>query len=572
MSYTILTQSAAHRGLSKVARAYSQAKQTQGEYKFDLRDGTYLVPSIFYKQGQASATVTCCGVDVTDEYIENAFHWTRDSGDMEADAVWNAAHAGMKSVTFAATDIDGDVKISCTLTGNSATYGSITVDDDMDASHTPAELDANDVFVIENGYLKVTTSRGNAYVLENGRLKAAGAKLNGSITAETRLFASQPENIVEFSYDFNRQRTQKKVTKNDGDVEIFNYTLYGKLLMHLSCGLNEMHFFYDGNKRPAAVEFNGTFYSYIQNSQGDIVGIIDNNGDIVVEYRYDAWGKMVMMKSKDIEYNLLAEMNPFRYRGYIWDGEMDLFYLRNRYYEDSVGRFINADSLLGLDYGLIGHNTFAYCLNKPVEMCDCDGRSVGGATAYSFSQGATYQNYLKNKDREEYDARVRESYLNRIEENKRLEKRASDARKLGISLRGVPENLMPLNKHTIEKSYVYLEASITIDYFVDENGINYMRVSNLSWSVPDDYEDNVKQIDLVYTSGTAFSREYRFMMDCTYNGKILNVGGGATPTPQNISACSLSVILMFNDGSKNSVTIGEDNIIGIFSEIMPTTK
>ena len=76
-----------------------------------------------------------------------------------------------------------------------------------------------------------------------------------------------------------------------------------------------------------------------------------------------------------------------------------------------ICRFINADSLLGLDYGLIGHNTFAYCLNKPVEMCDCDGRSVGGATAYSFSQGATYQNYLKNKDREEYDARVRESYF-----------------------------------------------------------------------------------------------------------------------------------------------------------------
>ena len=58
MSYTILTQSAAHGGLSKVARAYSQAKQTQGEYKFDLRDGTYLVPSLFYRQGQASATVT----------------------------------------------------------------------------------------------------------------------------------------------------------------------------------------------------------------------------------------------------------------------------------------------------------------------------------------------------------------------------------------------------------------------------------------------------------------------------------------------------------------------------------
>ena len=67
----------------------------------------------------------------------------------------------------------------------------------MDASHTPADLDANDVFVIEDGYLKVTTSRGNVYALEDGNVKAAGAKLNGSITAETKLFASQPENMVE---------------------------------------------------------------------------------------------------------------------------------------------------------------------------------------------------------------------------------------------------------------------------------------------------------------------------------------------------------------------------------------
>ena len=86
---------------------------------------------------QASATVTRCGVDVTDEYTENAFHWTRDSGDMEADTTWNTAHVGMKSITCTATDLNGDVKISCTLTASSASYGSVTVDDDMDASHTP---------------------------------------------------------------------------------------------------------------------------------------------------------------------------------------------------------------------------------------------------------------------------------------------------------------------------------------------------------------------------------------------------------------------------------------------------
>ena len=52
-----------------------------------------------------------------------------------------------------------------------------------------------------------------------------------------------------------------------------------------------MHFFYDAQSRPAMVEFNGALYSYIHNLQGDIVGIVDSAGSLVVEYKYDAWGK-----------------------------------------------------------------------------------------------------------------------------------------------------------------------------------------------------------------------------------------------------------------------------------------
>ena len=334
---------------------------------------------------QASATVTRCGEDIADEYAENTFNWTRDSGNIEADAVWSAAHAGMKSVTFAAADIDGDVKISCTLTASSASYGSITVDDDMDASHTPAELDANDVFVIENGDLKVTTSRGNAYVLENGRLKAAGAKLNGSITAQTKLFASQPESIVEFAYNHNKLRTQKKVTKADGTVETTDYTLHGKLLTHLTKGEDEMHFFYDAQSRPAMVEFNGALYSYIHNLQGDIVGIVDSNGNLVVEYAYDAWGRHLAVGNVTAAYAKLAILNPFRYRGYVYDEETGLYYLRGRYYDSSKGRFVNADAVVE---ELIFANVYVYCQNRPITRIDENGGTstkVSGS-ALSLSQ------------------------------------------------------------------------------------------------------------------------------------------------------------------------------------------
>ncbi len=348
-------------------------EQTGTVLKIEWSNGNLLEGEV--ASTQASATVTRCGEDVTEEYPASAFNWVRDSGDVEADNAWNAAHAGMKSITCTATDLNGDVKISCTLTASSATYGSITVDDDMDASHTPADLDANDIFVIENGDLKVTTSRGNAYVLENGVLKAAGAKLNGSITAETKLFASQPENMVEFSYNHNKLRAQKKVTKTDGETEVAEYMFHGELLMYLHRGNNALHFCYDKQKRPIMVEMNESVYSYIHNLQGDIVGILDSAGNLVVEYGYDAWGKPVVVRTLTTAYEALAELNPFRYRGYVWDEETELYYLQDREYNPVIVRFSNGDRYIGFKKALKRLNMFAYCGNNPTNYYDPTGKS-----------------------------------------------------------------------------------------------------------------------------------------------------------------------------------------------------
>ena len=352
---------------------------------------------------QVSAEVTRNGEDVTSEYAASAFAWKRDSGNAGADETWNAAHAGKKALTLTEADLNGDVKITCTLTGNGPGYGSIAVDEDMDATHTRGTLDANDTFQIVNGELKVTTSRGNVYALEDGKVKAAGAKLNGSITAESKLFASQPEDMVEFSYDHNGLRTQKKVTKADGAVEATDYVLHGKLLTHLTRGNDEMHFFYDAQSRPTMVDFNGMVYSYVHNFQGDIVGIVDSAGSLVVEYKYDAWGKPTLVRTLTTAYEALAELNPFRYRGYVWDEETELYYLRSRYYSPDKTKFLNADTELGLQNEIFYHSIFLYCGNDPINKRDSDGAfwfhiAVGviGALCGAVTQIAT--NLATGKD------------------------------------------------------------------------------------------------------------------------------------------------------------------------------
>ena len=158
-----------------------------------------------------------------------------------------------------------------------------------------------------------------------------------------------------------------------GVVTTTEYTLHGKLVTHLTRGSDEMHFFYDAQSRPAMVEFNGAVYSYIHNLQGDVVGIVDSAGSRVVEYKYDAWGKPTLVRTLTTAYELLAELNPFRYRGYVYDGETGFYYLRSRYYVPRLSKFLIPDIILGEVSVLQSHNAYLYCNNRPTICVDLDG-------------------------------------------------------------------------------------------------------------------------------------------------------------------------------------------------------
>ena len=104
------------------------------------------------------------------------------------------------------------------------------------------------------------------------------------------------------------------------------------------------------------VEFNGTVYTYLPNLQGDIVGILDSGGALVVEYKYDAWGKP--LSTTGTLADTLGKRNPFRYRGYVYDEETGLYNLKSRYYNPAAMRFLNSDVAISMDYALIYLNTY----------------------------------------------------------------------------------------------------------------------------------------------------------------------------------------------------------------------
>ena len=174
---------------------------------------------------------------------------------------------------------------------------------------------------------------------------------------------------AEFVYNADGLRVQKTV-----NGVATKYTLHGKNVVHMTSGADELHFFYDAQNKPAVVIFNGIAYAYLYDLQGDVIGLVDNNGTQMVSYTYDAWGKM-LSKTGTLA-STLGTIQPFRYRGYALDEETELYYNQSRFYNPSIARFITADTtgvLTASLKSLTEKNLFAYCDNNPVMRKDIDG-------------------------------------------------------------------------------------------------------------------------------------------------------------------------------------------------------
>ena len=239
-----------------------------------------------------------------------------------------------------------------------------------------------------------TSYLGAALAWEGQRLKSYTPSSTGSGRV----------NAYTYNYDENGIRTRKTVGNT-----VTDYYYNGSLLIGIvqtttnSDGSTEtsmQRFSYDADGKVVGVNYNGTYYYYLRNAQGDVVKLIDKTGSAVVEYTYDTWGKL-LSTTGSLAATFGAEQ-PFRYRGYVYDEETGFYYLQSRYYNPEVGRFISADVYLSTGQGVIGHNAYAYCGNNPVTRVDDEGEfwnivigaivgAIVGAVVSAVTQAASGQ-------------------------------------------------------------------------------------------------------------------------------------------------------------------------------------
>ena len=179
-----------------------------------------------------------------------------------------------------------------------------------------------------------------------------------------------------YSYDvFNRQTS---VETFDGNIQINHYDAEGlrhemeengKLVQFIFRGTEvvveetqeeNIRYIRTHELLASDAESARTYYHYASDEMGSITHVTDEEGNILNRYEYDAWGNLTAAEEQ--------VPNRFKYTGEQFDAITQQYYLRARFYNPALARFMQEDTYRG-----DGLNLYAYCANNPVIYVDPSG-------------------------------------------------------------------------------------------------------------------------------------------------------------------------------------------------------
>ena len=202
---------------------------------------------------------------------------------------------------------------------------------------------------------------------------------NGNLIEKT----SHDEKII-YSYD----ALDRLIKVDDGpNITTYTYDSFHRRLCKTSNGVETKYFYHNQNEIGAyaegkitqlrvlglsygaeigaavAFELNGNIYAPINDPLGNVVTLLDKEGNLVESYRYTAFGEIEAGSNHTVD-------NPWMYSSKRFDAETGFIYFGRRYYAPDIGRWITPDPAGYAD----GPNLYAYVHNHPLAYIDPDGQ------------------------------------------------------------------------------------------------------------------------------------------------------------------------------------------------------
>ncbi len=184
-------------------------------------------------------------------------------------------------------------------------------------------------------------------------------------------------------FKYNDQGVRVDNKKSGIGAYQYTYVVDGYNVLVETRGADTIYYTYNADGTLLSMNYQNQEYFYITNLQGDIIELVDINGNVIAKYRYDALGNIVYQYDNGSN---IDDINPYRYRSYRYDANLGWYYLQSRYYNPTTGRFINADNISYLDSDAVtGFNLYTYAGNNPVMYLDSTGTSPEWWNPFSWT-------------------------------------------------------------------------------------------------------------------------------------------------------------------------------------------
>lgn len=193
---------------------------------------------------------------------------------------------------------------------------------------------------------------------------------NGNQLASAIIYSgSTPEQKLTFTYDENGFRINKTLyeyaPKSNNDTDPFserqqiNYVWDNGQLSNIQIAMiNETtksyiytNILYDNTGSPCGIITPmGISYYFLKDSSDNVCGLVNSEGETIVEFIYDAFGSLYMEVKGDTAFEevfntITAMYNPCTYKGYLYDYDLGIYFIQNKCYSPTWGNTLNETSL-----------------------------------------------------------------------------------------------------------------------------------------------------------------------------------------------------------------------------------
>ena len=210
---------------------------------------------------------------------------------------------------------------------------------------------------------------GNSSSDNNGNANGNTNNTGGSQNQSGILFP-ETEKVSELEQEMIDMIKTEGKHKNYELIEYVNDVnrKYTEVLMELNInGIMDTAYSY-GNERLTVERFDGWTGYYTYDPRGSVSGVTGADGYLWQSYRYDAYGNITFGAP---QYN-----NEYTYNAESYNPNLDVQYLRARYYSPSTANFLTEDRYLGSTVDPLTQNRYNYAKSSPLNYADPSGNFV----------------------------------------------------------------------------------------------------------------------------------------------------------------------------------------------------